>query len=104
MRRQIQEEQDEFKAKHVFPIPRRSYSSINLHSRYTEYKILKEPDSSDAFVMYMHPTNRYQKFVKDQASNNFSAMRDLANGNEEKFKYLRKQKCKIAKKRMRIRS
>ena len=100
----IQEEEEEFRAKHVFPIPRRALSSIDLHSKYTDCKILQEPDSADAFVMYMHPTKSYQKFVQEHAADDFATVRAIADGDEDKYKFLRKQKCKKAKKRMRVRS
>jgi len=65
-------------------------------------RIMYEEDMRDAHIWLQHPTKTYLKFVKDHASNDFQAQRDEAEGDEVKYKFLRRQKCKEIKKRMRV--
>ena len=58
----------------------------------------------DAHIAFAHPTNRYRQFVKNHASNGFQELRDQAEGDEVKYQYLRRQKCKEIKTRMRVNS
>jgi hypothetical protein len=41
-------------------------------------------------MVFTHPTHKYLKFVKEHASNDFAKLRAEANGDEIRFKYLRK--------------
>lgn len=54
--------------------------------------------------MFQHPTRKYQKFVKEHASDDFSALKAEAEGDELKFKYLKKKECQKVKTRMRVNS
>lgn len=39
----------------------------------------------DAHIPFTHPTNKYKKWVKDHAANDFQACRDKANGDEKTY-------------------
>ena len=58
----------------------------------------------DAHHAYMHPTNSYKKFVKEQASNDFAELRKRALGDEKQYKNLRKQACKNIHTKLRVNS
>ena len=75
MMKAIVAEQEEFKAKHVFPIERRTKSCMGYHHKY-QTPIMYEPDMMDAHIHFIHPTNKYRKFVKDHAANGFQELRD----------------------------
>lgn len=59
-------EKEEFMKDHVFPLSeKRSKSCILFDGKWQKYTILKEPDMSDAHIDFMHPTNKYKKFVTE---------------------------------------
>ena len=104
MQAQIKKEEDDFKALHVFPIVRRAYSCFELHGKYQRHKILAEPDMRDAHIPFMHPTNKYKKWVRDHASKDFPELREKAEGDDLKYKYLRKQATRKITRRLRLNS
>ena len=71
MRQGILEEEEKFKEKHVFPIPRRATSCFHLSSKQYACTILEEPDMSDAHIAFEHPTFTYKKFIREYAANDF---------------------------------
>ena len=89
MMQAITKEHDEFKAQHIFPIERRARSCMQYSNAYNQ-KILSEPDMRDAHIWFQHPTRTYLKFVEEYASNDFQKFKDQAEGDEAKYKYLRK--------------
>ena len=64
MHQKIEIEEAEFKAQHVFPIERRAYSCFNLRGQYQKHRILEDPDTEDIHIPFMHPTNKYKRFVR----------------------------------------
>lgn len=99
----IKKEEDAFCAQHIFPIERKTRSCMRFSNLYKD-TILNEPEMKDAHIWFQHPTRRYLKFVKDHASNDFQQLKDEAEGDQIKYKFLRKQKCKEIKTRMRVSS
>ena len=67
---QIKKEEEDFKANHVFPIPQRSISCLPFHGKYSQ-TILMDADMRDAHLFFLHPSNKYKKWVQTHAANDF---------------------------------
>lgn len=90
LRQKIKDAEKAFLANHVFPKRRRAVSCRQLTGKYSKYTILDEREDRDTHMVFTHPTHKYLKFVKEHASNDFAKLRAEANGDEIRFKYLRK--------------
>lgn len=57
---------------------------------------------ADAHIWYAHPTHQYKEWVRKNAANDFQELRDKADGDALKYKYLRKLACKKLHRKMRV--
>ena len=104
MRKQLTEEEEQFRNSHVFKIKKPNHSQPRpIQGKYNKCTILHDPENAEkCFWAFQHPLRSYKKFVRKHCLNDFERIRIMTGDNVEAFE--RKLKKIRPHRQMRVRT